>query len=850
MTPEEEIADIRYSLELIAEPGSVFEIRGVGERIGSGYFDTDHISDAANIIHKIDSAGKYSGIYVTLNPPNPDLLSRRANRFEWNLRDGKTTADADIIRRRWLLIDTDAQRASGISASQEEHDAAIDMANQISSFLSEIFGFPAPVKADSGNGGHLLYRIDLPNDKASTDLIQSLLNGLNGAFTDEKIKVDTTVYNPARISKLYGTVARKGDDTPNRPHRKSRILEMPDEIEIVSPEKLHAVVSALAPPPPTPAPQTTQKTGSGDDGFTLDKWLSQWGTALPTYHAKPKESFWRSFYVFDVCPWDPSHTNRSAFMGQMISGPIIARCHHDGCAGNQFRELRAVAGDTGHRISAERRTNTEDIKPESGGFGEITESELNERMRLHQQSQTLKLETRLPQDHFITQCVKYGSALSDAYLDYHVANALMLLSTATYRKPFISLSSGPLYCNLWIFGLGRSTSSRKTTAMKWATRVLKEMEMLGPSSYSPEALIEKLSEKPYMVLAKDEAGSLLASMQKPYMSDVRDLFCDLYECGGIDRHLRTKPRSGDKTQFVIDETFVNCYYMTTFESFLKYVSGLDVTSGWLYRFLYVGPNYYREKRPFELSRGIEEEARIFITTWIMRLFNLFRGDLSTQIDIEPEAWRYYQNWQMRLEDEIDRHDNETESALFGRVSTTALKIAVLFTIGDARYEIGTPVSLDYMKEACRVCEEYFLPMGIDVVNQINDHGQQNLQERCIKELRKRNGCVDHRFLLQLTRSNKDDFRKAISTLEETGEVEARIIKKPGRKDKVIYILNLNGDEDCSIDREDSNNSYVSKVSESSSGEATVRSTTDTSITNFTNNATNDKLSGSQGERIA
>lgn len=94
------------------------------------------------------------------------------------------------------------------------------------------------------------------------------------------------------------------------------------------------------------------------------------------------------------------------------------------------------------------------------------------------------------------------------------------------------------------------------------------------------------------------------------------------------------------------------------------------------------------------------------------------------------------------------------------------------------------------------------------------------------------------------------FLPTLSTLEDTGEIETRIVKSPGRKDKVIYILNLNGDKDCSIDREVSKSSYVSKVSESSSGEATVRSTTDTSVTNFTNITNDDELSGSQGERIA
>ena len=47
---------------------------------------------------------------------------------------------------------------------------------------------------------------------------------LDALFSDDRVTVDTANFNAARIWKLYGTVSRKGDDTPDRPHRRSRIL--------------------------------------------------------------------------------------------------------------------------------------------------------------------------------------------------------------------------------------------------------------------------------------------------------------------------------------------------------------------------------------------------------------------------------------------------------------------------------------------------------------------------------------------------------------------------------------------------------------------------------------------------
>lgn len=332
------------ALQLLAPAGGVFEVRALGDRTASGYFDADHLEQAAKAIEALDAAGTYSGIYVTLNPVNPALLSRRSNRIETRLGlKEATTADADIIRRLWFPVDIDPVRPSGISSSDAEHAAALEVAGNMAGFLSEFFGFPAPVCGDSGNGGHLLYRIDLPDDDESRSLIERCLKALGAAFdrspTEDRpgVEIDQTTFNAARIWKLYGTVARKGDNTSERPHRRARIIEAPEVIEVVPRETLERL-AALA---PEEEPRQAPRPRSSRSGPDLDEWLKEYGASLPPYRAKNKPGF-RSFYVFDVCPWDPSHRDRSAFMGQFNHGPPFAGCHHNGCSGNGWTELRAL----------------------------------------------------------------------------------------------------------------------------------------------------------------------------------------------------------------------------------------------------------------------------------------------------------------------------------------------------------------------------------------------------------------------------------------------------------------------------------------------------------------------------
>lgn len=218
-------AEILRTAQTLFEAGDVAEIRSLdGRKTMSGYFND--FGALARQAARLDAGG--SQVYVTLNPVLPALLSRCGNRTESCPK--ATTKDDEIVRRRWLPIDLDPVRPSGISSTDDEKSAAFERAQEIKGFLAAK-GWPEPLEADSGNGAHLLYRVDLPNDMESRDLVSGVLNSLDSMFSDSTVDVDTSVSNAARIWKLYGTTARKGDDSEDRPHRRSMILRVPGPLE-------------------------------------------------------------------------------------------------------------------------------------------------------------------------------------------------------------------------------------------------------------------------------------------------------------------------------------------------------------------------------------------------------------------------------------------------------------------------------------------------------------------------------------------------------------------------------------------------------------------------------------------
>jgi hypothetical protein len=218
-------AEIARALPLLFVPGQVVELRilrdGKFKRVDSGYFDDFGLLGRAIYAAAKPSAEPAAGIYYTLNPVNPALLARAHNRVQAGAKF--TTTDVDILERAWLLGDIDPTRPAGISATNEEHEAALELGREMIFDLTEA-GWPRSLLCDSGNGGYSLSRIKLPNDDRSRLIVEKGLAALARRYNNEKAGLDVKVFNAARIIRAMGTVNRKGDDTLERPHRVARIL--------------------------------------------------------------------------------------------------------------------------------------------------------------------------------------------------------------------------------------------------------------------------------------------------------------------------------------------------------------------------------------------------------------------------------------------------------------------------------------------------------------------------------------------------------------------------------------------------------------------------------------------------
>lgn len=329
--------EIRRAIELLIEPQAVVELRAPirKNRVVSGYYENTQagvaalVRDATVWNDQAQEKNRPEGLYISLNPIDPALLARSWNRATDYAKH--TTADADVVRRRWLPIDCDVTRPAGISSTDGQHQMALALARQIRAFLQE-YGITT-IEADSGNGGHLLVPVDLPNDDESRVLLERVLKALAHRFDTDQVHVDLTTFNAARIYKLYGTVAGKGDSTPDRPHRLARILDIPDTLHPASIESLREMVAQLAEEPKDPVTPAGRR---GHGSFSIDRFMSD---ELPEA-GEPVPYKGGRMWKLPQCLFNPAHTDGEAAIIELPNGALAYKCFHNSCRGRDWHAVR------------------------------------------------------------------------------------------------------------------------------------------------------------------------------------------------------------------------------------------------------------------------------------------------------------------------------------------------------------------------------------------------------------------------------------------------------------------------------------------------------------------------------
>lgn len=402
---------LRATWDLFKHDDAILEVRallksqgksgaweGWGETI-TGYFDS--YEAFAESVTALERTKRTTGIYVTLNPVMPALLGRAKNRLIAAGKKVSTTADDDIVSRRRLLIDADPFRPSGISSTQAEMEAAIGKADAVAAYLYGL-GFPEFHRGNSGNGAHLVGLIDLPNDKDAKDRVNDFLECLHWKFgttpSEEgeakrqfaqgviNVGIDATVFNASRITKLYGTTVRKGDNDTDRPHRTAEFTHIPSQPQVIPAELILQVAQEYRdhkaeknkPQPPERKTFSVNGHGTGENWCEtvegVERWLAEHSVALGNRDTYTRDGFQHKWDV-DCLTCGGAHKDGAAILWGAGKG-MGYKCHHNTCKGRGWADVRSIIAPKVYTNGHSKRAPI--VETESGpvdsATGEIIES--------------------------------------------------------------------------------------------------------------------------------------------------------------------------------------------------------------------------------------------------------------------------------------------------------------------------------------------------------------------------------------------------------------------------------------------------------------------------------------------
>jgi hypothetical protein len=325
---------IEKALRLLAS--APYEINVDGNK-GTLYPTLERAVAAAK---KAEADPKTRSVYFVFNPIDADRRAAyiKAEKAK-DPRKSPRTCGEHIVKRVWVVLDFDPVRSKGANATDAEKQKALEVVQAVIEFLAAK-GFLEPIRVDSGNGFHLYYRADLPNDERSKQAVKRFTDFLSLRFTTDEVIVDRMVHKAAQLMRLPGTTNRKSPATADRPQREAILLAVPKDGAPITPESL----DRIAPPPAAkPKAESDEKAVNVLDVFAYgDDVGLEFIECDPIDRLSPEGPGYTVYPV--VCPFDPSHKRGESYITLGTNGAIGFHCWHHSCADKNWESIKDLLG--------------------------------------------------------------------------------------------------------------------------------------------------------------------------------------------------------------------------------------------------------------------------------------------------------------------------------------------------------------------------------------------------------------------------------------------------------------------------------------------------------------------------
>jgi len=276
---------------------------------------------------------------------------------------------------------------------------------------------------------------------------------------------------------------------------------------------------------------------------------------------------------------------------------------------------------------------------------------------------------------------------TEANPDFVAVSLLTAFGATIGNKAKLRTGKG-IYPNLYTCLIAPSTFLRKTTAIAYATEALRKISNrkksvyieklktkkedeetpkdtgnILPDDFSPEALLEKLEDKPDGLIIVPEIATLLSRMESSYGTGLKEMLTTLYDT----------PEEYSKTlkgkSVSIKNPAPSILAASTLQWLQNRLKDSDLLSGFLGRFLWVYKHDY-PKKPIAIPGWFS------ISDFWIDLFKFLDERSSGDFELSQDAKDYYCDWYAITREQILNSDPLLHS-FAGRLLNAVHKFALI-----------------------------------------------------------------------------------------------------------------------------------------------------------------------------
>lgn len=470
-------------------------------------------------------------------------------------------------------------------------------------------------------------------------------------------------------------------------------------------------------------------------------------------------------------------------------------------AGMEREEVFAIA------LDAKCNKYARDNRPVSALWKEVTKAGINQ-SKVAFVKDSIFTALQMPQlvdpdsveeDNFVADYKKWGMVATDAPEQYHELACFIALSALTSSGLRLDTTHGDIYMNLWGLILGESTLTRKSTVMKMAMEIVRDLddEVILATDGSAEGLLTGLANRPRRVsmFYKDEVSGFFDSInKKSYLAGMPETLTRLYDVPPFEQRLLRQET------ITIHEPYFIFFGGGIRDKVYSLLNEENITSGFIPRFLIVsGENDLSRLRrtgpPTGDSFGLKQ--KVLSTFGDLKVNYNTNAPMevgtgqSMNMPIRVEAKLTDAAWQLSGDIETLLTTKAVESSnplialpTFTRLALSMLKISVLIAI--TRREPKDNRTIIVEKSDVQQAAWYIQRWGQYSVDLIANAGKADIEkmlDKIVQFVANNPGCNRSTVMLRYRLTSRD-MKEIINTLIDRGLVN---VSQKGRTVKFFPV---------------------------------------------------------------